>query len=392
MRDNAERGLWSVRRFRLQPVVFTTFAMLALSGTYLVTLLPPRAQAKAFPHRPDQLQNLQSAAPDDAAPSILPSCVSAGCRRSIPDYLKLRSSRFKLLYGTRSPICATIQTAMNARLDFRRPSIPSEQTAPRRPYHDIDFENIFAAQIFRRWHRVPAFYNDPALYWDDNSSMSSPGVTDAFVVVPFLNDGVPQLVVAWPHGQEYSTFTADADKLFSATADTPLSRGKLFDPAVVTSVLQSALRGLTNQVPVLKTIPMSECLDFGDPLQAPTYVDSSRRKPDGVHCSTGNLDHIHIPSADRNRYPSVAEIGRYGGVLSASATEFAVIDDTVYVLYANTDSDAFSPEDPHHIAHLPSAIVVRVIRFGPTGYTDECLLAATASTAISTENNQGKTR
>ena len=301
-------------------------------------------------------------------------CPSNHCRTDAATFNNLRSAHFKIVYGSENPACIAIATALNPPYPSPEPSQANHQIQPRRFAKDFDFEDRFSNKIFHSWHPVPLYYNDKNIYFDDNSAMWHDAAPDAWVTANYLNDGITRLVVAWPHGWEYSTFTVDTDKLVSS-GYLSSSQRVLTDPIAITAALshtESSTQG--SGLHVLKAPAMSTCSEEGDPLQQPTEVDSWHLTPSGMRCSDAWPIHIHIPKSDQSHYLSPKQIGPFDGELTSTATQFATLSGLTYVLYINTNFDNSSVQKP--TITLTPAVLVRVVRFNSAKYTDECLLAA----------------
>ncbi len=369
----------------------SALTLLAVSVIFSADFRSAHAQSIGLPSKLRSRLHTVQTPRQTAQANILRFCLSAECRKSIPGYRALKSSRFRVIYAGSVSLCSRINASLNSGLSAIGKSGSPVGVFPRRLYNDIDFEHLFGSSIFTRWTPVPAYYNDRDLYFGVHSWMSSPGAPDAWVVVPYSNDGISRLVVAWPHGQEYSTFTVDAGKLLSGSPSSGPLESKLSNGTTITSTLQSMpIESYDRGVPVYRSAPMSVCQNAGDPLQAPTGVSSQNRKPTGEHCSTTALDHIHIPYSRKNHYPSSVQLGPYGGILGESATEFALVDGKVEVLYVNTDADFLYSNKGGQIGHLPSKIFVRVIQFSRDTYREDCLLVAEPSAHGFHRNDEGR--
>lgn len=299
----------------------------------------------------------------------LQECAESKARHSVSP-----SSRFGIIYGMKDSVCLQIQAELNASLEGKKGKAASQDLQPRRPYPDIDFERLFQSPMFARWHKVPTNYHDPNLFPEDKGRAAR---ADAWTSVSYLNDDVQRLVVAWPHGQEFSAFTVDTTKLFGDQLTNAALTAKLSDESGVTSKIESVLDGPSGSgLPVYFAAPMSNCIGSHalDPLQGPEVVDSSRIKSDGKHCSAGYLDQIHLLATDLSRYPTLEQLMPYGQTLDQGATEFAYVNGKVRVLYVNTDVNSLIRHRSHGLKPTLASILIRVIKLTPTNYTDECLL------------------
>lgn len=295
-------------------------------------------------------------------------CKSQVCKESIAAYRAMQHEAYQLIFDG-DPVCKTIQSAINQSVMGSSVKVNPTAIFPKTEFNYVDVKKIYQSPIFLRWHTVPYWYYSPYLL--DFQRYDTQPRPDAWIVVPYLNDRVPRLIMS--AGIAYlSTNEITEDILPSQFPTAHWANPSSYDT-----------------IKELVFPPMGPCNRPDDPLNQVYGGPLPNAQSGSFNCKDYWSTAIHAPSTNKHFYRIISDSRHYDLIQAKNATdpikwpifhtiepvEFIDVMETTYTLYGYTDFKNYIKYPSVWVDHPTTGVIMRVVKFSEKSYADLCLLA-----------------